>query len=215
MVGFTQRTSHRLPGEVLIPQIAVNLDFFRSSPRRDTATDCLIAWLATSFLTTVHVERRSSHPAKMSRESEPLSKLEDVPSSSPPNSTREKIQPSQAEETDMVAETAMTVPEKGGSDPEGVIVAHNHVQEPSLQTTAAMDTSGAADTSADPASQTQFGEEDNEYISGYKLYVALFSIICVFFLVLLDFSITATVSTTNLLIYGRPGCLRRSFRRQI
>ena len=42
-----------------------------------------------------------------------------------------------------------------------------------------------------------FGEEDNEYISGYKLYAALFGIMSVFFIVLLDFSIIATVSTDS------------------
>lgn len=114
----------------------------------------------------------------------------------------------------MVAQTGMTGPKKEGPDPEKVMGAHNHVQEPSPQTTAAVDTSGAADNAADPASQTQFGEEDKEYISGYKLYVALFSVICVFFLVLLDFSITATVSTASQYGCGRPRLLYRSLRRQ-
>jgi hypothetical protein len=46
-----------------------------------------------------------------------------------------------------------------------------------------------------PVSNQGFGEADGQYISGYKLYAALFGIVSVFFLVLLDFSITATVST--------------------
>lgn len=150
----------------------------------------------------------------MARESGPRSKLEDVPSSSPPTPIREKTQTSPAEKTDMVAETAMAVPENGGPDPEKVMGMHNHVQEPSPQTTAAVDTSGAADNAADPACQPQFGEEDKEYISGYKLYVALFSVICAFFLVLLDFSITATVSASSQYGCGRPRLFYRSPRRQ-
>lgn len=54
------------------------------------------------------------------------------------------------------------------------------------------------DNVANPTTQENFGEEDDEYISGYKLYAALFGITSVFFVVLLDFSITATVSTNNL-----------------
>lgn len=151
----------------------------------------------------------------MAKESEPRSMLEDMPSSSPPTSVRDRIQPSQVEETDMAAKTTTTAPEKEGPDPEKAMGAHKHVQEASLQTTAAVDTPGAADIAADPVSQNQFGEEDKEYISGYKLYVALFSIICVFFLVLLDFSITATVSKASQYRYGRPGFIYRSLRRQI
>lgn len=115
----------------------------------------------------------------------------------------------------MAAEITITAPEKEGPDPEKAIGAHEHVQEPIPRETAAVDTSGAADTAGNPASQNQFGEEDKEYISGYTLYVALFSIICVFFLVLLDFSITATVSTASQYRYGRGGLLYRSLRRQI
>lgn len=115
----------------------------------------------------------------------------------------------------MATETTVTAPEKLKPDPEKAVGAHNHVQEAILPTTTAVDTSGAADTAPDPASQNQFGEEDKEYISGYKLHVALFSIICVFFLVLLDFSITATVSTASQYRCGRPGFLYRSLRRQM
>lgn len=42
-----------------------------------------------------------------------------------------------------------------------------------------------------------FGWEESKHISGFKLYMALFSIISVFFLVLLDFSILSTVSMDN------------------
>lgn len=115
----------------------------------------------------------------------------------------------------MAAEITMTMPEKRKPDPEKTMNAYNHVQEAILPTSTAVDTSGAADTAADPASQNQFGEEDKEYISGYKLYIALFSIIYVFFLVLLDFSITATVSTASQYRYGRRRFLYRSLRRQI
>ncbi|EQB55881.1 major facilitator superfamily transporter [Colletotrichum gloeosporioides Cg-14] len=48
------------------------------------------------------------------------------------------------------------------------------------------------ETAANLNVNDEFGKEDHEYISGYRLYAALFGIMSVFFLVLLDFSITAT-----------------------
>ncbi|KAK7717951.1 hypothetical protein SLS63_010601 [Diaporthe eres] len=68
-------------------------------------------------------------------------------------------------------------------------------QDVILETTASKTDLDATETAANPASQNHFGDEDKEYITGYKLYAALFGIICVFFLVLLDFSITATLYT--------------------
>ncbi|KAG6354246.1 hypothetical protein INS49_004851 [Diaporthe citri] len=86
----------------------------------------------------------------------------------------------------------MTSPDKGGPDPEKAVQPHNRVQEGILRTTASKTAPDATEPAANPASRNHFGDEDNEYITGYKLYAALFGIVCVFFLVLLDFSITAT-----------------------
>lgn len=88
----------------------------------------------------------------------------------------------------------MTSTDNGGPDPEKAVHTHDHVQEAIQGTTASKTAPGATKTAANLTSQNHFGDEDNEYITGYKLYAALFGIICVFFLVLLDFSITATVS---------------------
>lgn len=74
----------------------------------------------------------------------------------------------------------------------------NRVQEGILGPNVSNTGPDATEPTANPASQNKFGDEDNEYITGYKLYAALFGIVCVFFLVLLDFSITATVSTDSL-----------------
>lgn len=92
----------------------------------------------------------------------------------------------------------MAALEKGGPDPGKAAYTHNHVQEGILGATAPKSAPDAAETTTSPAAPNHFGDEDNEYITGYKLYAALFGIICVFFLVLLDFSITATVSTDSL-----------------
>ena len=48
---------------------------------------------------------------------------------------------------------------------------------------------------AHAASPGEFGEDDNDHITGYKLFAALFGIVSVFFIVTLDFSIISTVST--------------------
>ncbi|KAI8227873.1 Efflux pump mokI [Colletotrichum sp. SAR 10_96] len=70
--------------------------------------------------------------------------------------------------------------------------AHGDAQR-EIQGTAAPDTGPESpEADANPAVNGDFGKEDHEYISGYRLYAALFGIMSVFFLVLLDFSITAT-----------------------
>ncbi|KAI8186434.1 Efflux pump mokI [Colletotrichum sp. SAR 10_75] len=70
--------------------------------------------------------------------------------------------------------------------------AHDDAQR-EIQGTAAPDTGPESpEADANPAVNGDFGKEDHEYISGYRLYAALFGIMSVFFLVLLDFSITAT-----------------------
>lgn len=50
------------------------------------------------------------------------------------------------------------------------------------------------ENNASPSALDGFGEEDDEYISGYRLFAALIGIVSVFFIVLLDFSIISTVS---------------------
>lgn len=130
----------------------------------------------------------------MTREPEPHSSLGDIRPSSPSISDHGEIQPIHAEKAEGVAGTAMIAPGKGGPTPEKALSTHNNVQAGILGTTTSKNAPDATETTANPASRNDFSEEDKEYISGYKLYAALFGIICVFFLVLLDFSITATVS---------------------
>ncbi|KAK7703229.1 hypothetical protein SLS64_009206 [Diaporthe eres] len=94
----------------------------------------------------------------------------------------------------------MTSPDKGGPDPEKSVQTNDRGQDVILETTASKTDLDATETAANPASQNHFGDEDKEYITGYKLYAALFGIICVFFLVLLDFSITATYLQTGIVV---------------
>ncbi|KAI0414194.1 putative MFS multidrug transporter [Xylaria grammica] len=79
-------------------------------------------------------------------------------------------------QTEGVADIAMIAP-KGGLDPEKPTQTHDGVQE---------------ESTANPTLGNDFGREDDEYISGYRLFAALFGITSVFFIVLLDFSIIAT-----------------------
>lgn len=120
----------------------------------------------------------------------------DMESRSPPQaSIHEKPQQSQAE---MAAGIAMTATKMGISNSKKAENANGDAQR-EIQGTAAPDTGPESpEADANPAVNGDFGKEDHEYISGYRLYAALFGIMSVFFLVLLDFSITATVST------GRP-----------
>lgn len=110
-----------------------------------------------------------------------------------------EIQPGGTEKAGGVAGTTTLAPGMGGTGLEKLESAHPHsnVPEGILETTASKATPDLTGTAANPASDNHFGEEDHEYISGYKLYSALFGIVCVFFIVLLDFSITATVSLIN------------------
>lgn len=93
-----------------------------------------------------------------------------------------------------MGESTMIEQEKEGSGPEKAVHTYNNVKEGTVGTIASKSAPKLPEPTANPASNGVFGEEDIEYISGYKLYVALFGIVSVFFLVLLDFSITATVS---------------------
>lgn len=88
----------------------------------------------------------------------------------------------------------MALPNAGGSDPEKTAQKQNDVQQGNAETA----TSKPPEIAEHDASIDHFGDEDHEYITGYKLYSALFGIVSVFFIVLLDFSITATVSTDSL-----------------
>lgn len=155
-------------------------------------------------------ERQQLHPTKMTRESESHSKSADDRSSSSPTLLRGKIQPSQAEAAEGGPETAMIAPKTGGQDPEKAVNTYDSVPEENLGTIPPKTTAVSPEITANPTSRGNFDEEDKEYISGYKLYVALFGIISVFFLVLLDFSITATVSTGSLENHFAPGALHRS-----
>lgn len=135
----------------------------------------------------------------MTRDSRAHSELGDGKSSSPPNMVREEIQPSQAETAQGIAETTVTGMEKEGLDPEKAVHTQNSIPSGNSGTVASKTAPDLRGSTANPASNNLFGEEDNEYISGCKLYVALFGIVAVFFLVLLDFSITATVSAGGFL----------------
>ncbi|KAF4872290.1 Efflux pump mokI [Colletotrichum siamense] len=92
----------------------------------------------------------------------------------------------------MAAEMTMTATNMGISSSKKAENAHGDAQR-EIQGTAAPDTGPESpEADANPAVNGDFGKEDHEYISGYRLYAALFGIMSVFFLVLLDFSITAT-----------------------
>lgn len=131
------------------------------------------------------------------RESEPRLKFGDGRSSSLPTSIREKVQPGQAEGAEGAAETTMIAPKKEGPDFEKPVHAHDDVQEEDLGLTALKTALVSPEIAAHPTSPDDFGREDDEYISGCKLFAALFGIASVFFIVLLDFSIISTVSTDS------------------
>ncbi|KAI0965942.1 putative MFS multidrug transporter [Xylaria arbuscula] len=111
-------------------------------------------------------------------ESNSPSQLQDGRRSSPLPSTSEKIQQGQAERAPEIIATTL---QRGGSDSEK---SHNSIQ--------AGDAQVATSGSTNPISNDVFGTEDEEYISGYKLFAALVGIISAFFIVLLDFSIIST-----------------------
>lgn len=145
----------------------------------------------------------------MTRESKAHPDLGDEKSPSPPNLVHEEIHPTQAEIVEGMAETTVTGVEKEGLDPEKAVHTQNSARKGSIASKTAPD---PPESTANPASNDLFGEEDNEYISGYKLYVALFGIVAVFFLVLLDFSITATVSAGGFLSPIFPDSYQRPIR---
>jgi len=69
---------------------------------------------------------------------------------------------------------------------------HDDVQEDISGTTTSRTAPDLLEIAEDSTSLDGFDREDDGYISGYKLFAALFGIISVFFLVLLDFSIIST-----------------------
>jgi hypothetical protein len=116
---------------------------------------------------------------------------------SPPSST-EKTQQHQTEGT--APEAIMNTPEKITTDPD----------KPALGIHTSDTAPAAAGIAENPTGSDDFGREDKEYISGYKLFAALFGIVSVFFIVLLDFSIIATVSMYNRWILLLPHFLTSS-----
>ncbi|KAI0449644.1 putative MFS multidrug transporter [Xylaria acuta] len=122
---------------------------------------------------------------------EPDSRLksQDVGRSSLPTSINEKVQQGQAEGA---AETITTASKRGGLDPEKSVQTHDNIQEENARVAGSGTAPAAPETAANPISNDDFGREDEEYISGYKLFAALIGIISGFFIVLLDFSIIST-----------------------
>ncbi|KAK2766380.1 MFS multidrug transporter [Colletotrichum kahawae] len=92
----------------------------------------------------------------------------------------------------MASEIAMAAKNMGISNSKKAENAQSDAKEEIQGTAAAGTGPESPETAAIPTVSEDFGKEDHEYISGYKLYAALFGIMSVFFLVLLDFSITAT-----------------------
>ncbi|KAF4412777.1 Efflux pump mokI [Colletotrichum fructicola] len=105
----------------------------------------------------------------------------------------------------MAADIAMNAKNMGISNSKKAENAHGDAQG-DIQWTAATSTDPELpEIATNPVVNGDFGKEDHEYISGYRLYAALFGIMSVFFLVLLDFSITATVSTGRLQSHATTG----------
>lgn len=86
---------------------------------------------------------------------------------------------------------------KGDADSEKPVPTHENVQDQCAVTTALRIATDSAEIAANPISNDDFGREDDEYISGYRLLAALVGIISAFFIVLLDFSIISTVGNTD------------------
>ncbi|KAI3395665.1 hypothetical protein diail_1034, partial [Diaporthe ilicicola] len=128
----------------------------------------------------------------MTRGTNTHSELRDGRDPQAPDLITGEMQPGPARGTGRTIEANLGVQEKGGSDPEKSTHTDDNAQAGVLGTAASKSASKPEETATIPASNNAFGDDDEEYISGYKLYVALFSIVSVFFLVLLDFSITAT-----------------------
>lgn len=103
----------------------------------------------------------------------------------------------QQRQAEGAAETIMSIPKNEGPDREKFVHTHDAVPEKDLGSAASRTAPTLAGIAASPTSPDGFGTEDDEYISGYKLFATLFGVISVFFIVLLDFSIISTVSTDS------------------
>ncbi|KAI1130601.1 putative MFS multidrug transporter [Nemania abortiva] len=125
----------------------------------------------------------------MAIESESHSKLGDEWSSSAPASTCEKSRQRQVEGA---AETTMIALEKAGLDSEEPVHKRNGIQEADSVLNSSRTAPKPPEIAVNPTSANDFGREDDEYISGYRLFAALIGIISAFFIVLLDFSIIST-----------------------
>ncbi|KAJ8115677.1 hypothetical protein ONZ43_g4611 [Nemania bipapillata] len=86
----------------------------------------------------------------------------------------------------------MTVSRKEGQDSEKPVHTHDGIQVEDSKFVASKSTCDSPGISANPTPGDDFGREDEEYISGYRLFAALFGITSAFFIVLLDFSIIST-----------------------
>ncbi|KAI1357760.1 putative MFS multidrug transporter [Xylaria arbuscula] len=77
-------------------------------------------------------------------------------------------------------------------DPEKNVQSHGDNQEGCARVAAPTTSPAPLEAVTNPFPSDEFGREDEEYISGYKLFAALVGIISAFFIVLLDFSIIST-----------------------
>jgi len=133
----------------------------------------------------------------MTRRSEPRLQLRDGASASPLPSIREKMQAGHAERVEVAPGTTSVALSQGALDHEKCVHSHGGFQGDVPMANALSAPSSSLETAAASTLPNNSSQENNEYISGPKLYISLFSIISVFFLVLLDFSILSPVSTDS------------------
>jgi hypothetical protein len=104
------------------------------------------------------------------------------------------MEPGHAEGVEVASGTALVALSQGALNHEKVTHSHGGYQGDVPTATALNAPSTSPETAAAYPLPDDSGRENIENISGPKLYIALFSIISVFFLVLLDFSILSPVS---------------------
>ena len=90
----------------------------------------------------------------------------------------------------------MVMSEKGAPAPdhEKPEYSQEAIREKDSSCHASQDPPHPPNSAASPTSPDGFGADYGEHLTGFKLLAALFAIVSVFFLVLLDFSIISTVS---------------------
>ncbi|KAI1267016.1 putative MFS multidrug transporter [Xylariaceae sp. FL1019] len=123
---------------------------------------------------------------------EPRSNLSAGQRSSPPTSIREDTERHELHVPEGTTGIISIAPETGNINSQKAVPTHDGAQEQILGMVAPKPAPDAPIPSSNFSTNAERGKADHEYIRGYKLYVALFGIVSVFFLVLLDFSITAT-----------------------